>query len=135
MPELLLRRKNGLYFLIDQEKEIPITRDAFAEAEKDHIRVLKEPGGNQIKLKILARKRDLLCGISHDFYSKNCTWAEMARKRLEELEAENRPFIIEELVEQLKRLYGDILESDEIILADPCQLPDYIITIRADETV
>jgi hypothetical protein len=129
-----LRRKNGLYFLIDQGEEIPITREAFIQAVKDNIKVIDEPGGMQMKQRILAHKRDLICGeVSSGGITTQYTWGALAKTWLRELEAEKLHFTIEELLDQLKRLYWDILESDELVIALPEQLPDYVITIRADE--
>ena len=44
MPELLLRRKNGLYFLIDQGEEIPLTPEAYFMAVRDKISMVKVSG-------------------------------------------------------------------------------------------
>ncbi|MCF7911604.1 MAG: hypothetical protein K9M99_03675 [Candidatus Cloacimonetes bacterium] len=44
---LKIRRKEGLFFLVEKDEEIPVTRDVFFMAVRDKIKMVNETGDHR----------------------------------------------------------------------------------------
>ena len=44
---LKLRRREGLFFIVDKSEEIPVTQDVYDLAVRDKIRLVKETGNHR----------------------------------------------------------------------------------------